>query len=336
MIDKKSAIFEFLSFCKSDQTAKHYKNDLLKLCELFPSIKGKELTQNSQLEILSQELLSFDFKSSFYFFQNYKKELLTYSRLVRGVKQKGYSAATINRNLSSIKAFFRFSKRVGLIDFDLFVEFLPVNKYKDTEGPGKDALKIAINGLKYELKKASNDHTRLRLSRDLCIVYLAFYHGLRRSEIISIDFDEYDQQRGIIYFTQKRLTNELSNVKLPARVKHCLSRYIKLRGDISGPMFFRLDRKLKSNHALYSLNPSSINDIFKRLRDKYKLGRSFRPHGVRHTSITLVVEQARLNGGDPTLAQSHSRHADLNTLMIYDDNFKKRQVNGSKILTKLD
>jgi integrase/recombinase XerC len=42
-----------------------------------------------------------------------------------------------------------------------------------------------------------------------------------------------------------------------------------------------------------------------------------RPHGLRHAAITEALELTR---GDVRAVQQFSRHRDLRTLMIYDDN----------------
>ena len=41
-----------------------------------------------------------------------------------------------------------------------------------------------------------------------------------------------------------------------------------------------------------------------------------RPHGLRHTSITAALDA----GADIRTVQKHSRHRDIRTLTLYDDN----------------
>lgn len=56
-----------------------------------------------------------------------------------------------------------------------------------------------------------------------------------------------------------------------------------------------------------------------------RVGVTARPHGIRHAAITLVLDR---NGGDVRAAQRFSRHLDVRTLMVYDDN---RQDLGGKM-----
>jgi integrase/recombinase XerC len=56
------------------------------------------------------------------------------------------------------------------------------------------------------------------------------------------------------------------------------------------------------------------------------------PHRLRHSSITAALDAT---GGDVRKVQKLSRHADLNTLMIYDDNRRDEQGELSDILADL-
>ena len=47
------------------------------------------------------------------------------------------------------------------------------------------------------------------------------------------------------------------------------------------------------------------------------LSRPLRPHGLRHAAITAVLDRS---GGNLRAAAKFSRHRDIRTLMIYDDN----------------
>ena len=52
------------------------------------------------------------------------------------------------------------------------------------------------------------------------------------------------------------------------------------------------------------------------------------PHRIRHSAITTALDKT---DGDVRKVQKLSRHANLNTLMIYDDN----RLNAQKDMTEL-
>jgi len=56
------------------------------------------------------------------------------------------------------------------------------------------------------------------------------------------------------------------------------------------------------------------------------------PHRIRHSSITTALE---VTNGDVRKVQKLSRHSNLNTLMIYDDNRINHQGGITDLLDSL-
>jgi integrase/recombinase XerC len=56
------------------------------------------------------------------------------------------------------------------------------------------------------------------------------------------------------------------------------------------------------------------------------------PHRVRHSAITTALD---VTGGDVQRVQKLSRHANLNTLIIYDDNRMNAQGEVTDLLDGL-
>jgi integrase/recombinase XerC len=62
------------------------------------------------------------------------------------------------------------------------------------------------------------------------------------------------------------------------------------------------------------------------------LSKKLSPHRIRHSGITAALDAT---GGDVRRVQKLSRHANLNTLMIYDDNRQNVQGEISDLLAEL-
>ena len=56
------------------------------------------------------------------------------------------------------------------------------------------------------------------------------------------------------------------------------------------------------------------------------------PHRIRHSAITTALD---VTGGDVRRVQKLSRHSNLNTLMIYDDNRRNAQGEITALLDGL-
>jgi integrase/recombinase XerC len=90
------------------------------------------------------------------------------------------------------------------------------------------------------------------------------------------------------------------------------------------------------NPALFVSNSGNRLDgkNIARIVKKYAepVGIDLSPHRVRHSSITAYLDVSK---GNVRAAQSLSRHQNLSTLMIYDDNRHQLQGKASKDLGDL-
>jgi integrase/recombinase XerC len=95
------------------------------------------------------------------------------------------------------------------------------------------------------------------------------------------------------------------------------------RGRDAGPLFVSLDpgagragRRGRPRAAAERLTGEGVAHILAVLGERAKIGGRVRPHGLRHTAITALLDA----GAGLREAQRFSRHADPRTLMRYDDN----------------
>lgn len=214
------------------------------------------------------------------------------------IEQK-LAPATVNRRLASMRTFVKLARMLGMITWSLEVEGVEAAAYRDTRGPGEEAVASML-----ERVAARGDHKGMR---DLAILRLLHDRVLRRGEVCSLDRAHYTE-RGLSILGKGRATREW--VSLPRAARDALDAWIELRGDQPGPLFIALDAV---NHG-HRLTGSSIYAIVRRLGDS--IGVHARPHGLRHTGITTALD--RLDG-DVRAAAKFSRHKNVQTLMIYDD-----------------
>jgi integrase/recombinase XerC len=215
------------------------------------------------------------------------------------VEQK-LAPATVNRRLASMRTFVKLARMLGMITWTLEVEGVDSVPYRDTRGPGEEAVASMLDRL-----AARGDAKGVR---DAAILRLLHDRVLRRGEVCSLDRDHYDPVRGLSILGKGRSAREW--VSLPKDAKAAVEAWLELRGNYPGPLFIALDA-VNSGHRLTG---SSVYAIVRRLGDA--VGARARPHGLRHTGITTALE--RLNG-DVRKAAKFSRHKNVQTLMIYDD-----------------
>jgi integrase/recombinase XerC len=157
---------------------------------------------------------------------------------------------------------------------------------------------------------ALDERKDAKAARDRAILRLAFDLGLRRGELASLDLEHLDLEAGTVAVLGKgQEGREL--LTLPPETAAVLHAWLERRGLEPGPLFLNFDRAQKGRR----LTSTSIYRIVRGLGEQVQV--KARPHGVRHAAITAVLD---LSQGDVRAAARFSRHADIRTLTVYDDN----------------
>lgn len=225
---------------------------------------------------------------------------------------RGLAAATISRRLAALRSAVRLAKTLGRVSWTLEVESPRSESFRDTSGPGDLGWRSVLE----RCKAAAAGGSPIAV-RNLAIVRCLHDLGLRRGELAAVDLADVDLEAGTMSVTGKGRT-EAVRLTLPEPVKKALSIWISIRSDEPGPLLYRLDRAARpGNRGRLTVN--AIYNLVYALGLKSGLTRRLRPHGLRHQAITSVLDRS---GGDIRAAARFSRHKDIRTLAIYDDNRK--------------
>lgn len=227
----------------------------------------------------------------------------------------GYKRTTINRKLASVKAFFRMVTAAGLVDRNPADPAL-VRGYR-IEAPmsGKSIPDEALKSIKATIEEEANELVK---DRDLALIHILIYGGLRRSEVSMMNW-EHIKPEGAFYILSLPITKSgvPQDIKLQPIVLHYLEQYarsLEARGyQRTGHVFL----SLSVNHSRGKrLTPQSINTIVQRCALRARIPQHVTAHMFRHTCCTLAIE----GGAKPQQVQAHLRHKDLKTTMRYYEN----------------
>ena len=94
------------------------------------------------------------------------------------------------------------------------------------------------------------------------------------------------------------------------------------------PMFISLSR----NQPGHRLGGSAIYAIVRQYCQEQEIEKMMSPHRIRHSAITAHLNTSE---GNIRQAQALSRHADLKTLTLYDDNRHQHQKGATELLGSL-
>jgi integrase/recombinase XerC len=217
------------------------------------------------------------------------------------LQARGLAAATVNRRLAALRSLCKLARTLGLIGWTLEVEGLRSEPYRDTRGPGTDGYRRLLAQL--------DGRADARARRDRAVVRLLYDLGLRRAEVCRLDVADYDPAGPAVMVLGKGRA-EKARLTLPPATAAAIAAWLAVRPATGSPaLFVRTDRGGGAR-----LDGSTIYRIVRGLGEKG--GVRARPHGLRHSSITRVLD---LSGGDIRAAQRFSRHKDVRVLERYDD-----------------
>jgi len=224
--------------------------------------------------------------------------------------ERGLSPSSVNRPLAALRSLVRQARRVGLVEWTLDVEGLKGQAYRDTAGPGREAVRGMI--------QAATARGGAKGMRDSAILHLLYDLALRRGEVTSLDLAHVDLAAGTVAVLGKGRTQR-EKLSLPAPTKAALAAWLTRRGDAPGPLFVGLGRGNSGGR----LTGTAVYQIVRAYGAA--VGVRTRPHGLRHTAITEAVQAAPSVGIGLDEVRDFSRHADVATLLIYRDRARNCQ-----------
>jgi len=214
----------------------------------------------------------------------------------------GVSNRSINRKVSSLKAFYKFLLKSKQISESPLVKHKALKVGKRIQVPFSNAeINEVILGL--------SDESDFRSVRDRLIVELFYSTGMRRSELIELKIIDVDLAQQTVKVLGKR--NKERFIPLLKSVLETLQRYLVLREDmITENSHLLVTEKGKKIYG--TLVYRIINNYFSSASSKSKKS----PHILRHSFAThLLNEGADLNSVKELLG-----HSSLASTQVYTHN----------------
>lgn len=228
--------------------------------------------------------------------------------------EAGLAPATINRRLSAIKSVVKFARTLGLTDWQPEIDGVKSQSYRDTAGPGVDGSRALLKAARDQAVGYDQGSVQIaRAKRNAAIVRMLFDMGMRRGELTSLDMEHVDLDARKVWVMGKGKRERIP-MTLPIETTKALREWLDTRSTIclphDKPVFVGLSGpkigKRLSGKGIWEF----VSTAGKRV------GIKAAPHGLRHASITEVLDAT----GDVRAGQKFARHSNVNTTMIYDDN----------------
>jgi len=294
---------DWLARSRSLHTKRMYKSNVT---GFFQAI-GYQITPN----ILAQFLL-LDSHQAFELVSQYHSSLVA----------KNLAPATINQKLAAIKSLVNYASQAGKCHYTLVnIKAEKLTQYRDTKGIPKSQFKLMMDAV---------DTNTIKGLRDRAILLLLWGNALRRSEIANCDVKDFSPKVGELIITGKGKIGEPETISLGKSAIAAIDKWLVTRKDYTttDPLFCATHKGYWGNR----LHTHSIYKLVQKYAQAAGIDKVMSPHKIRHSSIT---EALNLTNGNVRKVQKLSRHSNLNTLMIYDDNRQNLQGEVTEMLDDL-
>ena len=216
------------------------------------------------------------------------------------LEKEGKAAATISRELASIKAFFHYQLQQGRIAAD------PSELLKAPRVEKKAPVILSVEEVNALLKQPGL--TSAKEIRDKAMLELLYATGIRVSELISLRLEDLNMQIGYITCRDGRRERM---VPFGKRAGKALGRYLEyartelLKGRESEWLFTNCSGGSKSRQGFWK--------IVKYYGEKAGIQADITPHTLRHSFAAHLIR----GGADIRSVQAMLGHADSTTAQMY-------------------
>lgn len=219
------------------------------------------------------------------------------------LSEEGISNRSINRKLSSLKAYYKFQLKIGSIENSPMAKHKALKTSRKVQVPFSEAEVVEV------LNMISQDD--FEGMRDRFIIELFYSTGMRRTELINLKLRDLDLESGTIKVLGKR--NKERYIPLLTSVITSAKAYKEARREVENEQSEGYLFLTEKGFKLYeSLVYRIINSYFSKVSGKLKKS----PHILRHSFATHLLNQgANLNAVKELLG-----HSSLAATQIYTHN----------------
>lgn len=228
--------------------------------------------------------------------------------MLADLQKKGRATSTLSRNLASIRSFYHFLLRDGLIDGD------PTVNLESPKIEKRLPKVLSVGEVEAFLEKP--DLTLASGVRDKAMMELLYATGIRVSELVSLDVQDVNLNMGFIKCFGKGSKERI--IPLGSVAMTHVGDYLKAPRDTL--VRDRSETALFVNHLGNRLTRQGFWKIIKKYAKLAHIDKEVTPHTLRHSFATHLLE----NGADLRSVQEMLGHADISTTQIYTHVTKSR------------
>ena len=228
------------------------------------------------------------------------------SNFMSHLEEDGRSAATVSRNLASLKNFYAYLVSSG------FLEKTPVTDIKITRGEKK--LPQILTNREIELLLAQPVCSDAKGFRDKAMLEVMYATGIRVTELIELDVSDVNLSMGVIKCSGGKKSRMIP--LYPAALK-ALSDYLL---DVRSAMADPAETALFVNVGGVRMSRQGFWKILKYYQGTAHIEKEITPHTLRHCFAEHLLE----NGAEVGDVQELMGHSDISSTQMYTQLINQR------------
>jgi site-specific recombinase XerD len=236
------------------------------------------------------------------------------------LQSQGKSANTINLTLSACRGVMKACFNLGLIQAD---QLMLINEVKRVRGKRLPSGRCLSQYETKALISACRQDKSIAGKRDLAVIVLMLATGLRRSEVVALDIDDYSTRNGQLIVMEG---NKQRAIFIQTEARRLIKPWISCRGKTDGKLFQPISNK--NNIMNRAMTSQSLYDLIKKRSIEAKI-ENCSPHDFRRTFVTRLLE----SGVDINTVRQLAGHSDIQTTARYDLRDEKEQKRAIKQTT---
>jgi integrase/recombinase XerD len=228
------------------------------------------------------------------------------SEYLSHLEEDGRSAATVSRNLASLKNFYAYLVTSG------FLEKTPVTDIRITRGEKK--LPQILTSREIELLLAQPVCSDAKGYRDKAMLEVMYATGIRVTELIDLDVSDVNLSMGVIKCSGGKKSRMIP--LYPAALKALSDYLLDVRASMADPT----ETALFVNVGGVRMTRQGIWKILKYYQGTAHIEKEITPHTLRHSFAVHLLE----NGADVGAVQELMGHSDISSTQMYTQLINQR------------
>ena len=217
---------------------------------------------------------------------------------IASLLEKGVTPRSVNRKISTLKTYFKFLIREGVIQESPMLKVVaPKSKKRLPLFVEEDQIESLLNGVEFDDGFIGE--------RDKLIIELFYVTGIRLSELISIKISDLNFDNNLVKVLGKRNKERL--IPLSTRIVKELQFFIEK---------YKIDNYLFTNLGGTKVYTKLVYRVVNKYIGKISSINKKSPHILRHTFATHMLN----NGADINAIKELLGHANLSATQVYTHN----------------